>query len=262
MSKDRLDKKEALYFYLTGNWYTGQMPNFYNAQKIDATRILEESYEVIKKEVLAFYEEHAHDFQANFTPYKYSEAGWRTINLIGFMLKYQQNIAKFPKLYNIASKIPHLLTLQVAVLNPKTRVKAHFGDTNAIIRSHLGLVIPGDLPDIGFRNGSTEVCWKEGKVLSFCVAHRHYVWNNTESKRIIILLDTIHPAYVKEKVWICSGLLAASLMKLISTKCALTKRFPHFIIHVFHKILTVVFRFLLFLQESFNIPVATVWKKN
>tara|TARA_Y100000385_G_scaffold66934_1_gene66718 strand:- start:33428 stop:34207 length:780 start_codon:yes stop_codon:yes gene_type:complete len=255
-------KKEKLYFYLTGNWYKGDMPNFYDVTDFESTKLLEKNYSAIKEEILNFYERDALSFKANFTPYKYKEQGWQTINLISFMLKRQSNIKKFPVLFDAVSKIPDLLTIQIAVLKPQTRVKAHFGDTNAIIRSHLGIVVPGTLPDIGFRNGTEEKCWEEGRVLAICVAHRHYVWNNTDKTRIILLVDTIHPDFRAEKTWICSGLLSAAFLKLIATKLPVTKKTPHFIVRLFHSILSVFFRLTLFLQDCLNWLVSIVFGKS
>ena len=91
------------------------------------------------------------------------------------MLAFPEHMKHLPKLTKIINSIPRVMTAQVAILHPGRRIKAHFGDTNALIRSHLGLVVPGDLPELGFRNKSDEQCWKEGEVLAICIAHRHYV---------------------------------------------------------------------------------------
>ena len=59
---------EPLYFYLTGNWYTGKMPNFFDVSNMDSTKILESNYEKIKAEILDFYENDADSLKPNFTP--------------------------------------------------------------------------------------------------------------------------------------------------------------------------------------------------
>lgn len=252
---------EPLYFYLTGNWYTGKMPNFYDVSNMESTRILESNYERLKEEILKFYETDADSFKPNFTPYKYKEEGWRTVNLHAFMLQYPENIAKLPVLNEVAKSIPNMVTAQVAVLAPHTRVKAHFGDSNAIIRNHLGIVVPGKYPELGFRNGSVERCWEDGKVLAICIAHRHYVWNNTDHKRIIVLLDTIHPAYAHKKLWICGGLLSAAVLKLIATRFPVTKKTPAWLVRLLHKLIAVPIMMVLWLQNKFNFYLASVWSR-
>lgn len=252
---------EPLYFYLTGNWYKGKMPNFYDVAEFESTKILEGNFNIIKEEILRFYESDSDSLKPNFTPYRYKEEGWRTINLRGFMLKYPKNIKKFPVIESIVNQIPHVVTVQVAVLNPHTRVKAHFGDSNAIIRNHLGVVIPGVYPQLGFRNGTKEKCWEEGKVLAICIAHRHYVWNYTDQKRIILLVDTIHPDYVNKKYFICAGLLAASALKLIATNLPITKKTPHWLVRTFHKIVSAIFIVVLLFQEKLGVNLSSITDK-
>lgn len=252
---------EPLYFYLTGNWYTGKMPNFFDVSNMESTKILEQNYERIKTEILDFYEKDSESLKPNFTPYKYKEEGWRTINLCAVMLQYPEVIKKFPVINEVVRSIPNMVTAQIAVLQPHTRVKAHFGDSNAIIRNHLGIVVPGKLPDLGFRNGSQERCWEEGKVLAICIAHRHYVWNNTDHKRIILLVDTINPAYVDKKYYICAGMLAAATFKGITTKFPITKKMPAPLVRFFHKPATWIYMLILYLQNNLNVDFGTFRRK-
>ena len=243
-------QKEPLWFYVTNRWYSGKKPNFYDISGMHSAGILEQNYERIRVEILTFYEKDAASLKPNFTPYNYKEEGWRTINMHAFMLRYPENIKKFPVIEEVVRKIPNMVTAQVAVLSPHTRVKAHFGDSNAIVRHHLGIIIPGKYPELGFRNGREEQCWEEGKVLAICIAHRHYVWNNTDHKRIILLVDTIHPDYADKKLYICSGLLAAAVLKMIATKFTITKKTPDFIVLALHKLLTIPFMLLLWAQNT------------
>jgi hypothetical protein len=252
---------EPLYFYLTGNWYTGKMPNFFDVSEMESTKILESNYERMKAEILDFYEKDSESLKPNFTPYKYKEEGWRTINLCAVMLQYPEVIKKFPVVHSVVTQIPHMVTAQIAVLKPHTRVKAHFGDSNAIIRNHLGIVVPGKYPDLGFRNGSKEKCWEEGKVLAICIAHRHYVWNNTDHKRIILLVDTINPAYVKKKFYICAGMLAAATLKGITTKFPFTKKTPAFLVRLLHQPITWAYMLILFLQNNMKLDFGTFRRK-
>lgn len=244
--------REPLWFYLYNNWYTGKMPNFYDVSGFDSTKILESNYERLKKEILEFYETDSQSLVPNFTPYGYKEEGWRTTTLYGFGLKRPEVIKKFPVVDEVARQIPNMVSAQIAVLNPHTRVKAHFGDSNVIVRNHLGIVVPGKYPDLGFRNGSKEQCWEEGKVLAICIAHRHYVWNNTDHKRIILIVDTIHKDYADKKTYVCAGLLAAVPLKMISTKFPVTKKAPKWMVYILHKMATAVFMVVLFVQNRIN----------
>lgn len=253
--------REPIYFYVTGKWYTGKLPNFYDVSTLSSTKILEDNYEKIKEEILSFYDRHANIIRPNNTSRQYKEEGWKNLSLYGFMLRYPNHIKYFPFLGQLIETIPNLITAQIAVLEPHVRVKAHFGDTNALIRSHLGIVVPGQYPELGFRNGSQERCWEEGKVLAICIAHRHYVWNNTDKKRIVLIIDTIHPDYVDKKYLIATGILASAVMKIITYKFPFTKKFPEWLVLFFHSLIRIPFRIILFLQNSLNINLAPLLVK-
>lgn len=222
--------------------------------RLPSAKVLEENYAVIKQEVLEFYEREGETtLQANFTPYKYKEEGWRTINLLSFMLMYPGAIKKLPKTWEILRNIPDMVGVTMAVLKPHTRIKAHFGDSNAIVRTHLGLVIPGKYPELGLRNGSQEKCWEEGKTFAITIAHRHYAWNNTDRKRIILMVDTINPDFKGRKMWICSLLLAAAVMKFIATKIPPLKKAPAFFPRMLHPLFGSIFYVFLFFQHMMGI---------
>jgi aspartyl/asparaginyl beta-hydroxylase (cupin superfamily) len=242
---------EPLWFYITNNWYKGKYPNFHDVSKLQSAQVLEDNYVAIKKEVLEFYEREGETtMQANFTPYKYKEEGWRTVNFMSFMLMYPGLIKKFPVTWEILRTIPDMVGVTIAVLKPHTRIKAHFGDSNAIVRTHLGLVVPGKYPELGLRNGSQEKCWEEGKTFAITIAHRHYAWNNTDHKRIIIMVDTVHPDFRDKKMWICALLLASATMKFIATKITPLKKIPGFIPKMLHPMIGSLFYVVLFLQHK------------
>ncbi|MCZ2393654.1 MAG: aspartyl/asparaginyl beta-hydroxylase domain-containing protein [Chitinophagales bacterium] len=252
---------ENIYFYLTGNWYKGKKPHFYDVSELPSTQILEDNYEVIKEEILNFYDKSSDKIVTNYTPYTYREEGWRTLNLIANMLKQPQYDNDFPNLLKAIAQIPDVITVQISVLMPHTRIKPHFGDTDGIIRSHLGIVVPGQYPELGFRVRRTDKCWEEGKVLALCIAHRHFVWNKTDRKRIVLLIDTIHPDYKEKKIYISAGLLSAALMKAIVTKFPILKKIPKPIVRLLHKMIIIPFYIIIWLQEKFNINIAQFLQK-
>lgn len=251
MGQNQTQAVEPLWFYVTNSWYKGKYPNFHDVSSLPAARILESNYQFIKKEIVEFYEREGETtLQPNFTPYKYKEEGWRTVNLMSFLLMYPRLIKKFPVTWEILRQIPNMVTVTVSVLNPHTRIKAHFGDSNAIVRTHLGLVVPGKYPDIGLRNGSCEQGWEEGKTFAITIAHRHYAWNNTDHKRIILMVDTVNEDFKDRKVWICALLLASAAMKFIATKIPILKKVPDFIPRFFHPLFGALFYLVLLIQHG------------
>ena len=244
---------ESIFYYITPEWYKGSEPGFYDVEKLPGTKILRENYEAIRKEVVAFYESRGAEIAANFTPYAYEEKGWRTINLYSYFLRYEENCKKFPVVDSVVRQIPGMCLAQIAVLDPHTRIKAHFGDTNVIVRSHLGLVVPGDLPEIGIQVGRERQCWKEGDVLALQIARRHYAWNGTDEHRIVLVVDTFRPEYMDQRFAIAGNVLATIAMKFAATKVPVLKKLPKPVVRAIHRPLGLLFRFRLWVQRTFGI---------
>jgi len=244
---------EPVFYYVLPEWYKGHEPRFYDVEKLPGTKLLRENHAAIRKEVEAYYAAHGGDIEANFTPYRYSEKGWRTVNLYSYFLRYEENCRKFPVIDSVVRQIPGMCLAQVAVLEPRTRIKAHFGDTNVIVRSHLGLIVPGDLPDIGIRVGREQKCWQEGDVLALQIAHRHYAWNQTDHHRIVLVVDTFRPEYWERRYEIAGNTLAAIATKYMATKFPVLKKLPRPVVLAIHRPLGLAFRFRLWLQRRFGI---------
>ena len=80
-----------------------------------------------------------------------------------------------------------------SILSPHKHIPAHKGLFKGFIRSHLGLIIPGQANDCVMRIENEQINWKEGKVVVFDDTFEHEVWNNTDETRVILLIDVIRP---------------------------------------------------------------------
>lgn len=250
---------EKAYYYYTGEWYKGSMPTFYDSENQQAAKVLRNNFEVIRDEVLRYFNKNVDDLEPNFTPYNYIDSGWKTVNLISYFIKYHNTLKEFPETMKALSQVEGLCGVQISVLAPQTRIKAHIGDTNAIMRNHIGIRIPGGHPDIGFRVKNKEVCWKEGDTISFCVVHRHYAWNYTDVYRIIFQVDTILPEYRKRKFWVVSRTLSAITTKLLATKKRSLRKTPRFLVHLTHFFLAFGYWTLIVIQHYFNYPIEKIF---
>ena len=227
------------------------MPTFYKSDDWELTSFLKANYPKIKEEIEAYYAQNAGEMLSNFTPYDYSEKGWKTLNLYTYGLRYKKNCSRFPILDSVVRQIPGMTMTQIAVLDPGVRIKAHLGDTNSIIRNHLGISIPGTLPDIGLRVGQTEVCWEEGEVFSFCIVHRHYAWNYTQSYRIALIVDVIHPDFADRVAAVCAESLALIAMKFVATKFKVLKNLPRSLTRFLQLCFSFPFRIWLKVSNAF-----------
>jgi beta-hydroxylase len=118
---------------------------------------------------------------------------WKTFFLYGFGTKATLNCLTCPITTSVIEKIPGMKTAFFSILSPHKHIPAHKGIFKGIIRSHLGLIIPGKPGDCIMRIENEQISWQEGKVVVFDDTFEHEVWNNTNEKRVVLLIDTIRP---------------------------------------------------------------------
>jgi ornithine lipid ester-linked acyl 2-hydroxylase len=138
-----------------------------------------------------------------------------------------------------------LVSAYISKLEAHTEILPHRGDTNGIIRCHLGLTVPGKLPDCGFQAGYDQRSWEEGKLLLFNDAARHLAFNQTEKERVILMLDVVRPEFLHQKNRICLTVLASLLWQLLASKITLLKKSPGFFKRSVHAILMLKVTFLM-----------------
>jgi beta-hydroxylase len=257
-----LEKKEAPYYYIYDRkWYHGGLPEFYDPQDIEGINTLSKHYTTIKREIMDYYSKYGEQIKPNFSPYAYGVPGWRTLNLFSYSMKYKNNCVLFPETTKIVENIPGMCGAQIAVLLPHTYIKGHFGDNSVIIRNHLGIMIPGKLPDLGLRVKNKDICWVEGSVFSFNPVHRHCAWNFTDNIRIQFQVDVLRPEYRKSRFMISGLTLAAMVTKFIATRSKLLRKSPKPLIFITHRFVGVCFAFLLWFQAKTNTNLSELFAK-
>ena len=77
-----------------------------------------------------------------------------------------------------------------SALAPGTRLRPHCGSTNSRLTCHLGLVVPAGC---GLRVGDETRQWEEGRCLVFDDSFEHEAYNDSDSTRIVLLVNFWHP---------------------------------------------------------------------
>lgn len=205
------------WYNLFGGRYNRGQPFFYEREDLPWTKTLEENAEVIRREMLALLEQDAKSLKPYFInkAMSFPPRHWKTMGLLFWNLRMHKNCARCPETTRILESIPNLTAGSLSVLEPGSNINPHQGDTDAIIRCHLGLVIPGKLPECGFQVGTEVRPWEEGKSLPFCDAHTHWAWNQTSERRMIFIVDVVRPEYARMKNAVCSNVLASSLLQML-----------------------------------------------
>jgi aspartate beta-hydroxylase len=77
-----------------------------------------------------------------------------------------------------------------SILGPGAKILPHRDFSNVYLTYQLGLSIP---PQCAICVGGEERTWKEGKSLIFDTSYEHEAWNDSNSPRLILLVDFFHP---------------------------------------------------------------------
>jgi aspartyl/asparaginyl beta-hydroxylase (cupin superfamily) len=188
--------------------FCGDEPYYYNTAQFPWVAKVEARWEEIRDELLQNLEEDERILKPYVDKKMATKADhWRTFSLVFWRNRSEENCRRFPRTCSIVKDIPGLMAVSFNLLDANTTIKPHVGDTNAIIRCHMGLVIPASAPQCGFRVGDETRSWEQGKFLMFCDAHRHTAWNNTDKRRYILVVDVIRPEFASSAAAVSTRVL-------------------------------------------------------
>jgi aspartyl/asparaginyl beta-hydroxylase (cupin superfamily) len=134
-------------------------------------------------------------------------AAWRTAGLMYWTFESDRYVSLFPKTWAILKSVPNLTSASLLLLQARSTIKPHVGDTNAMMRCHMGLVVPAPAPRCGLRVKDTVLSWEHGKIFMFNDALEHTAWNNTDEDRYILSFDVMRPEYVAARRWVSARVL-------------------------------------------------------
>lgn len=175
---------------------------FFPPEQFPFTAVLEAGWPSIRQEL-----ENLH--AGNFVPWPerflYGQ-GWDVFGFYAFGRKLDRNCELCPETTRLIEQIPGLTTAGFSSLAPGTHIAAHTGYTNAVLRCHLGLVVPAGC---SMRVGRETREWREGKCLVFDDTTEHEVWHRGETPRVILLLDFMRAGAVNPAVDVPAGVADA-----------------------------------------------------
>ncbi|CAH9064009.1 hypothetical protein PSECIP111951_03024 [Pseudoalteromonas holothuriae] len=205
------------WFNIFGGKYTGGEPNFYATEQYPWVTVIEENWEVIRDELTALVAEKPERLQPYYInkSMSFPPNHWKTMGLYFWRIKMHRNCRRCPKTMAILDRIPNLTAASLSILEPNSNINPHQGDTDAVIRGHLGLSIPAEIPAAGFQVGKEIKSWENGKVLLFCDAHSHTAWNNTEQRRLVMIFDVMREEFAHKKDSVCAHVLADAVLQMM-----------------------------------------------
>ena len=198
--------------YNTDVQYDGPEPPFAEPAEFPWTKEFEEHHEAIFEELKQYLKNN--NLIGYFIKSMVSrENSWKTIPLRTWGIQQYKNQEKFPFTYSIIKKYPQILSSSFNLLEAKSKIHLHCGDTNAIYRCHLGLEIPAELPECGFKVKEEIRPWHTGKWLLFIDAYEHEAWNNSEKDRFIFVVDVVRDEFKNQNEKVCATVMTSLFLQ-------------------------------------------------
>ena len=218
-----------IWFRSSGEKYPESEPPFYDSKDFPWAATMQQNWGNVKKEVSSLINESDTKFQSNSYLGISSPGGWTSLSYLFWGLKIKKGLKKdCPGLNAYLEKIPGLVSLSFSCLAPKISLTEHYGDTNVIIRCHLGIEIPAGLPTCGLKVNEEQREWREGQWVLFNDAYLHSAWNQSEKRRIVMIIDVIRPEFLHKKTQICIYIRARHTQFQLQKKYAILNMLPQF----------------------------------
>lgn len=249
---DKGNKFERDVYFLKETSYLGNHPNFFNKNDFTWVKYLEDNYTIICDEIINLINDKETLPENLNPPYLSSPGAWRNFYFMNFRWYDHENCLKYPKTFALLMSVPHISFGGITVLNPHSRVLPHIGETNATIRCHLGLSVPGKNLDCGIMVNGEKRAHQTGKVVLFSDAHIHTTWNDTDERRVILVFDVVQKEFTNKSDWVCANALGALTIKYLDEKIPLVKQLPSIVLQALHKSLSFAWRIYLPIQKKFK----------
>lgn len=222
-----MSKGNKIYYsFVSRDGYLGDAPSFYDNAEFNWVKEIEEKSSEVLSELNLLLSDGTRKRSYFDKKIVKRPGSWKTIPLFWWGAKFFKNTSKTPVTTSLLERIPGMVSASFNLLEPNAEILPHNGDTDAIVRCHLGLVIPSQLPDAGFEVNGESRSWESKKLLMFSDAHIHRAWNYSAEERVVLLLDIVLPSYIGKKRRVSSRVLASLFFQSISQKLKFLRKMP------------------------------------
>jgi len=106
-----------------------------------------------------------------------------------------------PVTWGLVDRVPRILgDVWFASLLPHSSIRAHAGATNLIVKYQLPLVVPPRDGDCYLRVGGEKRSYREGEWIGFDDSYLHEVVNNSDTPRLVLIIELWHPSLTEDEV--------------------------------------------------------------
>ncbi|MBT8469816.1 MAG: aspartyl/asparaginyl beta-hydroxylase domain-containing protein, partial [Deltaproteobacteria bacterium] len=107
--------------------------------------------------------------------------------------KAEGNCGRCPETTRVLESIPGMTTAFFSILAPGKHIPPDRGIFKGFVRCHLGLLVPERRADCYMRVADVNLHWEPGKCMVFDDTYDHEVHNDTDERRVVLLIDVVRP---------------------------------------------------------------------
>ncbi len=114
---------------------------------------------------------------------------WRTFLLKIYGHEITANTAAVPDTMAAINRLPGVHTALFSILAGRAEIEPHRGSAAGVIRFHYPLIIPTEPQKCWIEIGGHHFFWEEGVPLVFDDTREHWVKNQTDETRVVLIID-------------------------------------------------------------------------
>lgn len=179
---------------------------WYDPSEFSWASLLESNYNDIKTEFKNIYDIRNRDRHPENTKLA-SDGVWGSFYFYRSGESFSENMEICPKTSAILSEIQGIKTagsVFFSTLSRNSNIIPHYGPHNFRIRCHMGMIVPGNC---FISVGGVKKNWSEGKCIIFDDSFLHYVENNSECERVVLILDVWHPDLTEVEISLLTDMM-------------------------------------------------------
>lgn len=227
MSKQPSTPIELPWYSYQGGVYRGSMPAYFDRSGFEWTYLNRALFSELSSEINTLIQENENILEPYFHEGLITKKGsWKGLSFVLWDRSFPENGNRCPKTMAFLKSIPGLTSASLSVLDAQADILPHYGDTNTVVRAHLGLQVPASLPECGLEVNGIQRSWVEGEWILFCDAHLHRAWNKTNKRRYVLIVDVLHPEYTQQRKEICDNVRSLHSLQRMEKKFPTVVRLP------------------------------------
>ena len=178
------------------------------SKEFEALTQITDNLDVIREEALALLEQDIYASVGKEGAISHNDVGFRTFHKYGWRKFYinwygyqHPSAARLcPKTQSVLAEIPQVNGAMFTILPPGGKLTRHTDPLACSLRYHLGISTPNS-SDCFISVDGEHLVWEDGKAFIFDETLVHYVKNNTNQSRLILMCDVERPMYFPGRIF-------------------------------------------------------------